>query len=134
MNSIFRLPTKEELDLMYSQLHKKGIGGFCDGSYWSSSETDSTYAWYQYFYHGGQIITTKISTYRIRSVREFESLIEYELRDFGQMGYIFKIQILKSGFKYTEALLWDSVHEETGEFMSWNESMKSKLTRFEIRR
>jgi len=39
------LPSFEELKLMYKVLHKKGIGGFAKGSYWSSSEADESYGW-----------------------------------------------------------------------------------------
>ena len=36
----WRLPTKEELKEIYTQLHKKGRGKFKDAGYWSGTEMD----------------------------------------------------------------------------------------------
>ncbi len=50
------LPSLEELYLMYDNLHRKGIGGFANNNYWSSSEYHN-YAFgalYQDFANGGQ--------------------------------------------------------------------------------
>ena len=52
LGSGWRLPTKQELEIMYEQLHKKGQGKFQSVSYWSSSELDTNYAWYFYFSNG----------------------------------------------------------------------------------
>lgn len=46
------LPSKDELNALY--LNKASIGGFGDNSYWSSTEYDNSYAWYQYFLNGTQ--------------------------------------------------------------------------------
>jgi hypothetical protein len=43
----WRLPTKEELNELYK--HQDEIGGFAANLYWSSSEKDIGYAWYQGF-------------------------------------------------------------------------------------
>jgi hypothetical protein len=48
----WRLPTKEELDTLYTLLKLQGKGGFEDGSYWSSSEYNSYYAWRKNFKTG----------------------------------------------------------------------------------
>jgi len=48
------LPSKDELDLMYNNLKKKGIGGLTDRHYWSSSEIDVNFAWAQSFVEGIQ--------------------------------------------------------------------------------
>jgi hypothetical protein len=49
------LPSKAELGIMYLNLKMEGIGGFRDGSYWSSSESgDRNGAWAQNFSDGHQ--------------------------------------------------------------------------------
>ena len=65
------LPSKDELDLMYKNLQLKGIGGFEQYYYWSSSEYDEIYAWYQYFASGGQNYYFKDLDLRVRAVRAF---------------------------------------------------------------
>jgi uncharacterized protein DUF1566 len=50
--SDWRLPTREELDILYTILKLKGIGDFEDVSYWSSSELNSYYAYRQNFKTG----------------------------------------------------------------------------------
>jgi TolB-like protein len=68
----WRLPTKDELDLMYKNLKQKGLGGFNNNWYWSSSQINSNYAWYQRFSDGGQFdIYGKGSTFSVRAVRAF---------------------------------------------------------------
>ncbi len=52
LGSGWRLPTIEELELMYEKLHKKGIGNFHNDCYWSSSENDAGYACIQRFSRG----------------------------------------------------------------------------------
>jgi hypothetical protein len=67
----WHLPTKEELDAMYQQLHKQGEGGFSDTDYWSSSEI-SSHAWYQFFANGSQdYYYSKYYAYSVRAVRAF---------------------------------------------------------------
>jgi hypothetical protein len=65
----WRLPTKHELNLMYSV--KGSIGGFASYYYWSSTELGSNLAWYQYFYDGYQYYGDKGLTYYVRAVRAF---------------------------------------------------------------
>ncbi len=65
------LPSKDELDLMYKNLHRKGLGGFADGTYWSSSEGINHSAWYQYFGSGRQGTHLKNLDLRVRAVRAF---------------------------------------------------------------
>ncbi|MDR1250484.1 MAG: hypothetical protein LBK63_14445 [Treponema sp.] len=43
------LPSQDELDLMYQNLKAKGLGGFTDNWYWSSSQLDKRISWEQDF-------------------------------------------------------------------------------------
>ena len=63
----WRLPTKEELNLMY--LNKNEIGGFAAWYYWSSSESTSSLVWNQFFNYGNQYHSNKNYTYYVRAVR-----------------------------------------------------------------
>jgi len=63
----WRLPTREELHLMW--LHRGSIGGFAAANYWSSSESNTNFAWYQFFFNGFQYNYYKNFTYYVRAVR-----------------------------------------------------------------
>jgi hypothetical protein len=67
------LPSKEELDQMYHNLKKVGLGGFVSAYwYWSSSEYSVGNAWGQDFGSGGQGFDLKSSHYNcVRAVRAF---------------------------------------------------------------
>ncbi|MBU0487510.1 MAG: protein kinase [Bacteroidetes bacterium] len=65
------LPSKDELNLMYKNLHKNGIGGFSTNFYWSSSEHNAYYAWLQNFINGYQGYYNKDNSYYVRCVRSF---------------------------------------------------------------
>ena len=67
----WRLPTKDELNLIYKQ--KESIGGFSIYSYWSSTEyeDDNSGAWLQYFYNGNQSASGKGAKNLFRAVRAF---------------------------------------------------------------
>lgn len=68
------LPSKDELNLMYTNLHKNGQGDFANyGLYWSSSENyNYTYnAWEQNFNYGSQYYNDRDYSYRVRPVRAF---------------------------------------------------------------
>ena len=65
------LPSRDELDLMYQNLHQLGLGGLLAGIYWSSSEDSSGAAWYRAFSSGWQHPMTKIYAYRVRAARAF---------------------------------------------------------------
>jgi TolB-like protein len=66
------LPSRDELDLMYENLKKKGLGGFSDDQYWSSSEDESGTAWNQDFGDGRRYsYYSRVSTYSVRPVRAF---------------------------------------------------------------
>lgn len=63
------LPTKDELNKLYHA--KSAVGGFSDNYYWSSTEFDANYAWFQYFNDGYQVNYYKNYTFRVRAVRVF---------------------------------------------------------------
>ena len=69
------LPSKDEFDLMYENLHVMEIGGFRNLSYWSSSENESghiSFAWRQYFMDG--VVSSwepKTRVHRVRAIRAF---------------------------------------------------------------
>jgi len=69
------LPSKDELDLMYKNLKQKGLGGFSNDTYWSSSVNyDMYYRYYaceQKFSNGYQGEGGKKVTYSVRAVRAF---------------------------------------------------------------
>ena len=65
------LPSKDELNLMYENLHKKGLGGFTDYNYWSSSESNNNGVWFQRFESGNQDFSVKYGYYMVRAVRAF---------------------------------------------------------------
>jgi len=65
------LPSKNELNLMYTNLKAKGIGGFSDTDYWSSSEASEPYAWYQSFVDGSKDNNTKTNRLYVRAIRAF---------------------------------------------------------------
>jgi hypothetical protein len=72
------LPAKYELMLMYSNIGPgaaspyTNIGGFANNAYWSSTEVNSTNAWYQNFTVGFQASGLKSSEYwYVRAVRAF---------------------------------------------------------------
>lgn len=72
------LPFKELLNIMYAERYK--LGGFntetpsggtynYDSYYWSSTEMDSSRAWFQVFYNGAQNTNSKAERYCARPVR-----------------------------------------------------------------
>jgi hypothetical protein len=80
MNEQWRLPTKDELNVMYVQLHQKGLGNFAYGFYWSSSEVSSNDAWLQSFGDGDQYDGDKVDSLRIRLVRDLPEIRDYQNR------------------------------------------------------
>ncbi|PKG43949.1 DUF1566 domain-containing protein [Psychroflexus sp. MES1-P1E] len=65
------LPSKDELDMMYVNLHLQGLGGFSNLSYWSSTEKYINFAWVQGFYNGAQVNGVKGVAGLVRAVRAF---------------------------------------------------------------
>ena len=65
------LPSKDELNQMYLNLHLNTLGGFVNSYYWSSSEKTSTSAWCQRFDTGFQAAGAKLTSFHVRAIREF---------------------------------------------------------------
>ncbi len=63
------LPSKDELNKLY--INRAKIGSFTDAFYWSSCESDATYAWGQDFYDGTQGRVSKDSAGHVNAVRGF---------------------------------------------------------------
>ena len=64
------LPSRDELNQMY--LQRSAIGGFDFNNYWSSSELDANWAWYQR--DGSQAYYRKSNASYVRPVRAFSGL------------------------------------------------------------
>ena len=65
------LPSKDELNEMYLNLHLLNLGGFAYNGYWSSTEVGDGTAWRQNFTNGGQYVISKGSYVVVRAVRAF---------------------------------------------------------------
>jgi hypothetical protein len=65
------LPSIDELNEMYLNLHQQGLGGFAYSLYWSSTENDSYNAWVQNFSSGYQNYVSKDNFNGVRAVRAF---------------------------------------------------------------
>lgn len=65
------LPPQDELNLMYTELHLNGLGGFVGLPYWSSSQSSFDTAWGRHFGNGNQGQTDKGAPFRVRVVRAF---------------------------------------------------------------
>jgi hypothetical protein len=67
------LPSKIELQLMYSNLHQNGLGNFSWGHYWTSSEESPTTAWAMIVHWGAWDNPTKLNhvSHRVRAIRSF---------------------------------------------------------------
>jgi len=67
----WRLPTKDELNVLYENQDKIEFGGFCPAVYWSSTESGTSHAWAQNFDDGFQGGDNKNVNYYVRAVRAF---------------------------------------------------------------
>ena len=69
--SDWRLPTTDELQLIYLLLHKRKIGGFASSIFWSSTEFNKSSAWLQDFDNGLQDNYSTDNGCNVRAVRAF---------------------------------------------------------------
>lgn len=99
------LPSRDELNAMYTNLHLFSVGGFDNEHYWSSSEATSTNARYQDFADGTQYDGSKAYAFiNVRACRTFITTDIYSLRDEGEAGgLIFHITEWGESYKYFEA-------------------------------
>ncbi len=65
------LPSKNELNKTYTGLQLTGIHNFGAIIFWSSSSTDSNFAWTQNFDSGFQSLQTKLNEFNVLAVRSF---------------------------------------------------------------
>jgi hypothetical protein len=65
----WRLPTKDELNILYE--NKEKIGGITNGYYWSSTEYGNDDAWEQVVSNGNQDCGNKNNSNYVRAVRDF---------------------------------------------------------------
>ena len=64
------LPSKDELAKLYA-MKVRGFGGFASTKYWSSTEVDNIFAWYQDFTNGVQGNFDKDYSPYVRAIRAF---------------------------------------------------------------
>lgn len=65
------VPSKDELNLMYTVLQKNGLGNFKNDLYWTSSNASDYYAWFQNFANGRQDSQLRSSHNYVRPLRRF---------------------------------------------------------------
>lgn len=65
------LPSRDELNLMYTNLFVRNLGGFEIALYWSSTEFDADYARFRFFDAGSAIGARKGDNGTVRPVRAF---------------------------------------------------------------
>lgn len=72
----WRLPTKDELNLLYLNQEKIGpisySSGLAKSYYWSSTLSSNQPGWIQNFNDGFQVTDSKYATYYVRAVRSIE--------------------------------------------------------------
>jgi len=65
------LPSQDELNLLYTELHLNGLGGFVGLPYWGSTQSTYDTAWGRHFGNGNQGASDKGSPFRVRVIRAF---------------------------------------------------------------
>ncbi|MCF7944264.1 MAG: DUF1566 domain-containing protein [Spirochaetia bacterium] len=83
--SMWYLPSRDELLLMFENLHSRGIGSFADAHYWSSSPGDDPGTSFSVRFSfsesaseeaGEAVISSSAETYHVRAVRKTNRLSE----------------------------------------------------------
>ena len=64
----WRMPTRQEL----LEAHEQNIDGFTANFYWSSTEYNISYAWYQIFSSGIQNTLFKLNSFYVRCIRSLD--------------------------------------------------------------
>ena len=73
----WRLPNRDELSFMYLNLKQKGLGGFSNVPYWSSTEEHNILTFTMYHHFGNGLVLGAdrlgrgIVSYKFRAIREF---------------------------------------------------------------
>jgi hypothetical protein len=69
------LPSRKELQQMYTKLHLPGFGNFSvvagNNFYWSSSQFNNASAWYRSFDTNNETSGSKTGSFRVRAIRKF---------------------------------------------------------------
>ncbi|MFT5164785.1 MAG: hypothetical protein ACI8P3_000008 [Saprospiraceae bacterium] len=65
------LPSEDELNMMYTNLHEKRIGAFTHSHYWNSLEDPYGIAWFQNFFNGKRENWDQGDLFLVRAVRVF---------------------------------------------------------------
>ena len=110
----WRLPDREELNLMYENLYLKNIGWFENEAYWSSLEYNSGYSWAQDFVNGIQDSLNKYIKTQVRLVRVIPNE-GYEIGDETPTGFV----VDEQGARILECKKVDEDDK-----MDWDEAMQ----------
>jgi hypothetical protein len=142
--SDWHLPTKDELSLVYRNLNRKGVGGFFDSPYWSSSPNDNeaNMAWAQYFNNGikSKDFYTDLPCF-VRAVRTngtkgtIENLNKNLNNQNCDLNYYIEIncnEILKDNFQFKIYNRWGNCVFATSDpyFTKWNGYFNGKAQDF----
>jgi hypothetical protein len=67
------LPSRDELNVMWGVLHRRGLGGFQNAWYWSSTpyNDNGTYIWFINFSSGEHGYDDYYEQFRVRAIRQF---------------------------------------------------------------
>jgi hypothetical protein len=86
------LPSKDELNDIYINLHLQGLGSFAYSWYWSSTEVGSFSSWEQHFNNGNQNSDGKDDGDYVRAVRVFSTPINTDTTN--------SVMVSTSGWNY----------------------------------